>query len=256
MVTLLNAKAPFVVGVVVERSVTDAEHVAGAAFTAGAHSVELNLASLKTPSQIDEGFFVRLQSPVYTTYRRAPFMAIYGPRFSRLPACTDEHRMAQQTRMLCVGSAGLDIEADTFAPNRDEWTNDRAALRQQRTVAATAHHYGAAVIYSWHPPRKLTLREALHGARALRNRGADLVKIVERVRTRADALHSVAISLALRDKLDHPFIFLALGKEALRFRPLMTAFGAAYLLARPPVGANRLPAQPPVAHARALVSLV
>lgn len=256
MVSLLRLKTPFVVGVVVECKVTHAERVAAAAFAAGAHLVELNLASLKDSTQIDEGFFVRLRSPVYTTFRRAPFMAIYGPQFHRLAACTDAHRMDRQTQLLHFGSAGLDIEADTFAPNHDEWTNDRAALRQQRAVATLASQNGAAVIFSWHPPRKLTLKEALRAAHSLRDRGADLVKIVEKVRTRADALNSVAISLALRDRLDHPFVFLALGKEAVRFRPLMTAFGAAYLLARPPLGTNRLLAQPPVARARALIGLI
>lgn len=86
MVSLLRLKTPFVVGVVVERKVTHAERVAAAAFAAGAHLVELNLASLKDSTQIDEGFFVRLRSPVYTTFRRAPFMAIYGPQFHRLAA--------------------------------------------------------------------------------------------------------------------------------------------------------------------------
>ena len=86
------------------------------------------------------------------------------------------------------------------------------------------------------------------------DRGADFVKIVERVRTRAEALDSLAISLVLREKLGRPFVFLALGAEAVRFRPFMTAFGASYLLARPPVGANRLPAQP-LASARATVDL-
>jgi hypothetical protein len=182
-------------------------------------------------------------------------MAVYGARFSRLPTLTDEERMERQIALLGRGSAGLDFEADTFAPSRDEWTDERWAIRRQRAVAAKAHAANAAVIGSWHPPRKVTLPEALRCARALRDRGADFVKIVERVRSRAEALDSLAISLALREKFGGPFVFLALGAEAERFRPYMTAFGASYLLARPPVGANRLAAQPIVARARALVDL-
>ena len=255
MVTLTHLRRPFVVGVVVERDSVAAAHAAGAAFQTGADAVELNLASLRDPKGLNRAFFTQWNRPVYTSCRRAPFMAVYGSKFSRLPARSDEERIEQQIALLAHGSAGLDFEADTFAPNRDEWTNDRAAIRQQRAVAAAAHRNGAAVIASWHPPRKLTLSEALRAMRALRDRGADFVKIVERVHTRAEALDSLAISLTLREKLDTPFVFLALGAEAERFRPYMTAFGASYLLARPPVGANRLRAQPLVARARALIDL-
>lgn len=253
MVRLTQLPRPFVVGVVVERDARAAARVAAAAFRTGADAVELNLAALRDDAALDRRFFSGLRGPVYTSCRRAPFMAVYGAKFSRLPALPDETRMARQLSLLAHGLAGLDIEADTFSPTLDEWTDERAAIRQQRAIAAAAHRHGAGVIWSWHPPRKLTLREALRGARALRDRGADFVKIVERVRSRAEALDSLAISLVLREKLGRPFVFLALGTEAVRFRPLMAAFGASYLLARPPVGANRLPAQPLVARARALV---
>jgi hypothetical protein len=255
MVSLTQLAPPFVVGVVVEREVTAAARAADAAFRTGADAVELNLASLRETAGLEARIFSRSRRPVYTSFRRAPFMAVYGMQFSRLAARSDEERMEQQIALLAHGSAGLDFEADTFARNRDEWTNDRGAIRRQRAVAAAAHRRGAAVIASWHPPRKLTLAEALRAGRTLRDRGADFIKIVERVRTRAEALDSVAISLTLREKLGVPFVFLALGAEAERFRPYMTAFGASYLLARPPVGANRLAAQPLVARARVLVDL-
>jgi hypothetical protein len=255
MVSLTQLRPPFVVGVVVERDLAAAARAAGAAFRTGADAVELNLASLRNTTGLNRAFFSQWNRPVYSSCRRAPFMAVYGARFSRLPARSDEERIGQQIALLAQGSAGLDFEADTFAPNRDEWTNDRAAIRKQRAVAAAAHRSGAAVIASWHPNRKLTLTEALRAARALRDRGADFIKIVERVHTRAEAVDSLAISLILHEKLGTPFVFLALGAEAERFRPYMTAFGASYLLARPPVGANRLGAQPLVARARALIDL-
>ena len=255
MVSLISLMRPFVVGVVVEQNVKSASRVTNASFRAGADSVELNLAPLRNKASINKTFFSRHRHPIYTAFRRSHFMAVYGPKFVSLPTYTDEERMAGQISMLSMGSAGIDIEADTFAPNHDEWSDDRSAIRQQRAVANTAHQLGAAVIWSWHPPRKLTLNEALRAAKLLRDRGADFVKIVERVSTRTDALNSVAISLALRDKLQHPYVFLALGKEAGPFRPFMTAFGAAYLLARPPVGENQLPAHPAIAQARAIVTL-
>jgi hypothetical protein len=255
MVRLAQLPRPFVVGVVVERDPIAAARVTGAAFRTGADAVELNLASLRADALVDARLFARWRKPVYTSCRRAPFMSVYGAKFERLPVLSDEERMTRQLALLDCGSAGLDFEADTFAPNPDEWTDDRAAVRRQRVIAAAAHARGAAVIGSWHPPRKIALAEALRCARALRARGADFVKIVERVHTRAEALDSLSISLALQEKLDAPFVFLGLGVESTRFRPFMTAFGASYLLARPPVGENRLSAQPLVARARALVDL-
>jgi 3-dehydroquinate dehydratase len=255
MVKLTKLSRPFVVAVAVERTAAAAARAVAASFRDGADAVELNLSSLPETEQPTSAFFRKHRGPIYTSCRRAAFMGVYGDRLARLPAWSDETRMDLQLAALGHGAAGLDIEADTFAPSPDEWTRDRRAIRRQRAVAAAARRRGAAVIFSWHPPRALTFAEALRAARALEARGADFIKIVERVRNEREALDAVAISLRLREKLATPFIFLPLGPGAARFRPFMSAFGAAYLLARPPVGANRLPAQPLVAKARALVDL-
>ena len=255
MVRLTDLARPFVVGVVVERAAAPAARAAAAAFRDGAGAVELNLASLARDEELSPGFFRRARGPIYTSSRRAPFMRVYGGKFARLPALADEERMARQLALLGEGSAGIDIEADTFAPSGDEWTRDRTAISRQRALADEAHRGGATAIFSWHPPRKLRFAEALRAMRVLQDRGADFVKVVERVTSRPEALDSVSISLGLREKLEVPFVFLALGAEAVRFRPFMPFFGAAYLLARPPIGSNRITAQPLVKTARALLDL-
>lgn len=255
MVRLADVPRPFVVGVVVERTTAAARRAARAAFRTGAGAVELNLASLGEDARLPRGFFSGLHGPVYTSCRRAPFMRVYGAKFARVPVRAEATRMELQLAALAAGSAGLDLEADTYAPSPDEWTRDRRALRRQAGVVAAAHRARKAVIYSWHPGRKLGWAEALRAVTTLRARGADFVKVVERVRSVDEALDSVRLSLRLRDRCDFPFVFLPLGPGAERVRPYMAAFGAAYLLARPPVGSNRLPAQPPVALARALVNL-
>jgi hypothetical protein len=163
--------------------------------------------------------------------------------------------MTRQMDSLAAGSCGMDIEADCFAPATDEWTTDRGAVRQQQWLAARAHAQRRSVIFSWHPGRKLSLSEARRRAQQLRDRGADFVKIVETVASDEAALDTVRISLALRRELNFPFVFLALGEAALQFRPFMTHFGAAYLLARPAGGENRIGAQPLVAPARTIVDL-
>ncbi|MDB6128527.1 MAG: 3-dehydroquinate dehydratase [Verrucomicrobia bacterium] len=255
MVGLLELRRPFVVGVVVERTLAHAQQSAVAAIRDGADAVELNLAGFINFELLDRKFFSRLRRPVYTSCRRAKFMGIYGPQFSDSPSLDEDQRMSCQLAAIEGGSAGLDIEADTFSPCRDEWTSSRDAVARQRQVARIAHRSKCAVIFSWHPPRKLTFAAARRGALELRERGADFVKIVERVGKVDEALDSVRISLRLRETLEFPFVFLPLGTGAEKVRPFMTAFGAAYLLARPALGSNRLPAQPLVARARALVDL-
>lgn len=255
MVRLVDVPRPFVVGVVVERHTAAARRALAAAFRDGAGAAELNIASLARGALLTRGFFHGLRGPVYTSCRRAPFMHVYGAKFARVPVRGEETRMEVQLAALAAGSAGLDLEADTFAPASDEWTRDRRALSRQADVVAAAHRARKTVIYSWHPGRKLNWAEAIRAVTALRARGADFVKVVERVRNLDEALDSVRLSLRLRERCDFPFVFLPLGPGAERVRPYMTAFGAAYLLARPPIGSNRLPAQPPVAQARALVDL-
>jgi hypothetical protein len=255
MVRLVDLPRPFVVGVVVERTPAAARRASLAAFREGAGAVELNLAALPEPGRLARSFFAGLPGPVYTSCRRAAFLRVYGARFARVPRRPEDARMELQLAALAAGSAGLDLEADTFAPAPGEWTQQRSALRHQAEVVAAALRAGKAVIYSWHPGRKLDWTEAFRALRALRARGADFVKVVERVRNVDEALDSVRLSLRLRERVDFPFVFLPLGPGAEKVRPFMTAFGAAYLLARPPFGSNRLPAQPPVARARALLAL-
>ncbi|MDB6170262.1 MAG: type 3-dehydroquinate dehydratase [Verrucomicrobia bacterium] len=255
MVSLTQLKRPFVVGVVAERDAGAARRAASAAFREGADAVELNLASLDDDDLPGRAFFARLPGPVYTSCRRARFMTVYGAKFRQLSARADARRMELQLSALVAGAAGLDLEADTFAACADEWTRERGALRRQAEVVAAAQRARKTVIYSWHPPRKLAWREASRAVAALRDRGADFVKVVERVRSVSEALDSVRLSLRLRAAHDFPFVFLPLGPGAETVRPFMTAFGAAYLLARPASGSNRLPAQPLVARARALLDL-
>ena len=256
MVSLDRVPRPFVVAVVVERTMAAAARATAASLRDGADAVELNLASLGRADQPRRAFFGRVARPVYTSCRRAAFMRVYGRPFARLPVWSEETRLGRQLEALKLGSAGLDIEADTFAPSASGWTKDREAIRRQREVIATAHRRGCAVICSWHPPHKLTEAVALRAVRTLAGRGADFVKIVERTRNVVEALDSAAISLRLRDRAPVPFVMLPLGPGAETVRPLMTAFGAAYLLARPPVGSNRLPAQPLVARAQQLVGVL
>ena len=253
MVSLTELPRPFVIGVVVERETSAAARATARAFRDGADAVELNLASLPATALPGRAFYDGLPGPVYGSCRRAPFMRVYGARFARLPVLPDEVRVERQFRQLEHGAAGLDLEADTFAPAAGEWTQDRSAIRRQRAVAYATHQLGRAVIFSWHPPRKLTYAEARRAVLALRARGADFVKIVERVAVPDEALDSLRICRRLHDMLGGPLVFLPLGPGAERVRPLATSFGAAYLLARPAVGSNRLPAQPPVARARALL---
>src|SRR5262245_37513535 len=119
MVSLTKLPRPFVVGVVVERTSTAAARAAAAAFRTGADTVELNLASLRDDAGLDRTFFCRFRQPIYTSCRRAPFMAVYGTRFARLPVLADEERMQRQVDLLAHGSAGIDVEADTFSPGPD-----------------------------------------------------------------------------------------------------------------------------------------
>lgn len=251
MSRLTQLKIPFVVGVVVEADAASTRDSLDLAAREGADCAELNLPAL---SALEVGWF-QGKLPVYTTCRRAAFMKVYGEDFSRMPAQSDEARMEIQKEALSLGSAGLDIEADTFDPQPDEWSECPKAVARQQALAESAHQANAAVIFSWHPPRKLTFEEAAGAMESMAGRGADFVKIVERVESEAEAMDSLAISMRLRTLARVPFVFLALGSPAAQFRLLACSFGSAYLLARPSRGRNTIQVQPLIRRARAMLEL-
>jgi len=244
---------PFVVGVVVEKSLMEARNSIKLSYREGADAVELNLPNI---DKVNDGLFNAVPIPVYTSCRRAGFMAVYGERFAGMSPLSDVARMEKQLEAFAAGSAGLDIEADTFDPNFDQWSEKIQTVERQREIADTVHDKAGTVIFSWHPPRKVTLSEACEKMQALEGRGADFVKVVERVADKDEAIETLRISLHLRERFNTPFIFLALGAAAVPFRPLMCSFGAAYLLARPSRGGNQIAEQPLISTAKSMIDLL
>jgi len=258
MVKLHELKKPFVVGTVVENDLEAAKRAVQGSVEHGAHAVELTLSGLypNHANPVDYCDFAEYGVPVYTTFRRSAFMKIFGADFADLPAVDDERRMEFQKALFSQGLAGIDIETDTFDPNEDEWTDQGEAVERQMTLADGIRQSGGSVIFSWHPPRKLTFEQAASAVEEMRRRGADMVKIVEQTHDLSEVFHSIETCYRLRRKFpEAPFIFLALGEEAPPFRHLMTHFGASYILARPPVGGNRLAVHPPVKRALEAIRL-
>ena len=101
MVNLGKLKPPFVIAVIVERSSREARLSVDAAFREGADAAELNLACLRDPPER----VLRRDRAIYTSCRRAAFMAAYGPAFASLPVQSDEMRMGRQLAALRAGSA-------------------------------------------------------------------------------------------------------------------------------------------------------
>ena len=95
-----------------------AARAAAAAFREGADAVELNLASLRRDDGANRAFFPGLGRPVYTTCRRAGFMAVYGPRFARLPVVADDRRMARQLALAASPVNGITFCEGCFAEMR------------------------------------------------------------------------------------------------------------------------------------------
>lgn len=249
MEKLHHLKQPFVVGTIVENTRESALAAVQGSFDHGAQAAELTLSALYFEDSRPETYreFGELGKPVYTTFRRAAFMKIFGGAFANLEAVDDTHRMDFQWQVFQEGLAGLDIEADTFDANEDEWTEDARAIKQQMALIEKVHENGGSVIMSWHPPRKLSFDQAAEAVRKLRERGADIVKIVEQTYNLSEVFNSLEISTRLRQQFpDFPFIFLALGEETAQFRHLMTHFGCSYILSRPPAGGNQLAVHPPV----------
>jgi hypothetical protein len=244
---LRDLKAPFIVGVIYDDDVAAAVRTVRLGVRDGADAFELNLPRLGYPrAEALAPIFEATDRPIFTSCRRAPFTDVYGPSRHRSRPMTDDERIALQLEALAQGSAGIDMELDTFDPHPApppgdailafahragppaEVTEHPAAVARQRAIIAQVHAQGRDVVMSCHTGRPLTATKALHLARLMAERGADMVKIVGVGFGLADVLELLQATVALRSVLSLPFTLMTVGPEARVGRFLGPLFGSAW----------------------------
>jgi hypothetical protein len=239
---------PFVICVIYDDEIDAAVQTIRAAEREGADAFELNLPRLGYPrAERLAPIFTATDRPVFTSCRRAPFTDVYGPCAHRPREMSDEERMTMQLDALTFGSAGIDMELDTFdphpAPPPDgqaimegtadgggpaEVTEDPDAVARQRAVIEQVHAQGREVVMSCHAATVLSPDEAIRIGQMMVSRGADLVKIVGVSRGVDDILQLLRVSLSLAAVMPVPFTLMSVGGEARLGRFLAPFFGSAW----------------------------
>ena len=237
----------------------------------GADAFELDLQSLAPEHRRPQAvapIFAATNRPVFTVYRRydmtQPEPAWYEP--------DEEVRMQLQLDCLDVGSIGLDMELDTFAPNPNPWPPTPAGLRyawdtaspprevskEPRTVEKQcrlieeAHRRGGEVLASSHCLTRLTADGAVAMGRLAEERGADAVKIVRFNGTYGDIVDTLAATVAMRESLNIPFVMMAMGEFGKLTRPMAPLLGSMLVFAKVDYRPGGFFDQPPIRAMKAV----
>jgi hypothetical protein len=241
----------------------------------GAHAFELDLQILPPESRSPQALapvFAATSRPVFTAYRRFDPSA---PAPHRL-APDDDERIATQVELVRYGSAGLDLELDTFDPQPGPWfasdeglrysndpgspprevTTDVEAVRRQRAVVDEVHELGGEVIFSTHALTRLAVEEARRIGRLAQERGGDIVKIVRLCTSYEDIVETLAATVALRSELAIPFVMMGMGEYGKLTRPIAPLLGSLLVFCRQTYSPGSFLDQPLIRSARAVLENV
>ncbi len=245
---LRDLPRPFIVCVIHDDEIDAAVQTIHTAERDGADAFELNLPRLGyPPPEHLAPIFAATDRPIFTSCRRAPFTDVYGPCAHRPREMPDEERMDLQLGALARGSAGIDMELDTFdphpAPPPDgpaildradqagapaEITEAPDAVDRQRAMIDRVHARDREVVMSCHAAQVLSSVEAMRIGRMMADRGADLTKIVGVSRGIDDVPDFLRANLSLAAVMPVPFTLMSVGLEARLGRFLAPLLGSAW----------------------------
>ncbi|MBQ9783727.1 MAG: type I 3-dehydroquinate dehydratase [Clostridia bacterium] len=124
-----------------------------------------------------------------------------------------------------------DVMGDLYCPERDQLTFDPVAVEKQRALIATIHGMGGEVLISTHLSRFFKQDEVTAYAKVQKERGADVVKIVNKTGNEEEMMENLNTIHALKQELgETPFLFLASGEGGHLIRQIGPALGVCMYL--------------------------
>lgn len=180
---------------------------------------------------------------IYDVIERSPDADAYGLQLEKLPnaLCTEENlrkifaamgrpvyvtnyksrtnaeksyeQLAEELKMLArCGATLIDVMGDYYCKHPDELTDDPAAIQKQKVLIAELHALGAEVLMSSHVLKFTPAERVLEIARAQKERGADVIKIVTGAEGPEQEVENLRIVTLLKKELgDTPFLYLSGG---------------------------------------------
>lgn len=127
--------------------------------------------------------------------------------------------------MLC------DVMGDMFCKETDQLTFDEEAVARQKALIDEIHALGGEVLMSTHMSRFFNKDEAIAYAKAQKERGVDVVKLVNKTNNEDEMMENLETIHALKKELgDTPYLFLASGKGGHLIRQMGPALGVCMYL--------------------------
>ena len=129
-----------------------------------------------------------------------------------------------------AGATLGDVMGDWFHPEPYELTFDEEAIAKQKAIIDRIHALGGEVLISSHLHTYFTCDQLLEYAHAQRERGADVVKMVNFAQTEEQLLENIRAAAMLKHELDCPYLLLANGAHSRLLRQIGPNLGVCMYL--------------------------
>ena len=249
---ITELRRPFICGTLWDTDRDSAVRTIRLAELDGADAFELNLLGLgKIDVESLKDIISSTSKPMFTTNRRRDG---WGRRFEG----SEEQRMEVQLKAFDAGTAGFDMEIDTFDPGSGpmEFTEKKAAVEKQMRLIEDVRSRGGEIMISCHKHDSVfTVENALRIGTTIEQRGANMAKIIGRGLSYDDLIETLRANLALREKLKIPFIHFSMGEYAKLSRTVGAMLGSMLVYAQQELHAKGfLWHQPVIRNARQILS--
>lgn len=222
--TFLNYPKPILCAMIQASNPTDAIcQIANAGYDgADAYGIHLELLEkeYRTVEKLKEIFRACGNKPIYITSYRGGHSAGY----------TDEECAELLLLGLEAGATLCDIIGDLYCKDEFELTFDEEAIRKQKELAAKIHEKGGEVLFSSHQKQFIDEEKVMEIAFAQKERGADVVKIVNHSYDRDMLMKNLNICSRLNQELGCEYLYLANGNDSKLLRQIGPALGCCMYL--------------------------
>lgn len=216
--SFLNADRPFVIGMILCETPAECILKIGDAVRSGADAIGFQTEKLRAeyrkPECIREVIAAAGELPVYATSYRKGSDRNYS-----------DEECAEGLLVAAEGGATLiDVIGDLFGRSKEwELTFDPEAVLRQKAFIRTLHEMGKEVLVSSHTHKPLRVEENLKVARAQAERGADVVKIVDKYEDESGLSVAVESIVRIRKEIGKEVLFLSGGAAVpiRRFGPMI-----------------------------------
>ena len=248
--SFLDYEKPLICAMVQDSTVKEAICTIKDSLYAGADAFGIQLCNLLS-TQRDENHLRDLfeaceGKPIYMTcYRVAENVGMSDEE-------RHEYMLFAMRQALPFGEVLCDVMGDEFCPEKDQLTFDGEAVKKQKALIERIHAEGGKVLMSTHTSRFFGEDEVVAYAKAQRERGADLVKIVSRANSEAEQMIALQIANRLKGEIDCPYLFLVGGTHTRLLRQVGPALGVCMYLAVSRYRPVTAKAQPTIASVKAI----